>query len=221
MRKKYQNPLLSAAIIAMAAPAAIAAPGAEPMAVVAPQPQANCTGTVVDNTGEAMIGATVRAANDPKIASMTNVDGQFTLKNVKPGTTIVVSYIGYKDATAVWNGQPLAITLEPASSSLDEVVVLGYNTQSRESLTGALSVVKDDKLKDVTSPSLTNMLNGKAAGVYVASGSGQPGSGGAVVTGNHKHFVITLEYTQAFTASVVIETKHITVEPYFPTSECA
>ncbi len=75
----------------------------------------------------------------------------------------------------------LAITLEPASSSLDEVVVLGYNTQSRESLTGALSVVKDDKLKDVTSPSLTNMLNGKAAGVYVASGSGQPGSGGAVV----------------------------------------
>ncbi len=37
---------------------------------------------------------------------MTNVDGQFTLKNVKPGTTIVVSYIGYKDATAVWNGQP-------------------------------------------------------------------------------------------------------------------
>ena len=181
MRKKYQNPLLSAAIIAMAAPAAIAAPGAEPMAVVAPQPQANCTGTVVDNTGEAMIGATVRAANDPKIASMTNVDGQFTLKNVKPGTTIVVSYIGYKDATAVWNGQPLAITLEPASSSLDEVVVLGYNTQSRESLTGALSVVKDDKLKDVTSPSLTNMLNGKAAGVYVASGSGQPGSGGAVV----------------------------------------
>ena len=60
-------------------------------------------------------------------------------------------------------------------------MVLGYNTQTRESLTGALSVVKDDKLKDITSPSLTNMLNGKAAGVYVANGSGQPGSSGAVV----------------------------------------
>ena len=95
MRKKYQNPLLSAAIIAMAAPRPIAAPGLNLWLLWLPSLLANCTGTVVDNTGEAMIGATVRAANDPKIASMTNVDGQFTLKNVKPGTTIVVSYIGY------------------------------------------------------------------------------------------------------------------------------
>lgn len=181
MRKKYHYPLLSAALFAMAAPVATATPGSEPMVAAAEQAQDTCTGTVIDNTGEALIGATVKAANDAKIAGMTNMNGEFTLRNVKPGTTLIVSYIGYEDAKVVWNGQPLKITLNPSASSLDEVVVLGYNTQTRESLTGALSVVKDDKLKDITSPSLTNMLNGKAAGVYVANGSGQPGAGGAVV----------------------------------------
>ncbi len=179
MRKKYHYPLFGAALLAMATPVAAANSGAEPMAMQ--QTQGTCTGTVIDNTGEAMIGATVKAENDAKIVGMTNMNGEFSLKNVKPGTVIVVSYIGYEDAKAVWNGQPLKITLNPAASSLNEVVVLGYNTQTRESLTGALSVVKDDKLKDVTSPSLTNMLNGKAAGVYVANGSGQPGAGGAIV----------------------------------------
>lgn len=181
MRKKYQTPLLSAALLAMAAPAAMAATGAEPAPVMAQQSQSTCTGTVIDDTGEPMIGATVKVQGNDKAVGVTNVDGQFSLKNVAPGSTLVVSYIGYQDAKVVWNGQPVQIQLMPAASSLNEVVVLGYNTQTRESLTGALSVVKDDKLKDVTSPSLTNMLNGKAAGVYVAPGSGQPGAGGAVV----------------------------------------
>ena len=67
------------------------------------------------------------------------------------------------------------------TKTLDEVVVVGYSTQKKESLTGALQTVKSDKLKDITTPSVENMLNGKVPGVYVAPGSGQPGSGGAVV----------------------------------------
>lgn len=180
MRKKYQTPLLCAAMLAMAAPAMTAAPSSAP-AAEQQQATGTCTGTVIDNTGEPMIGATVKVVGNDKAVTVTDVNGKFTLKNVAPGSHILVSYIGYNDVNAVWAGQPLNIALQPAASSLDEVVVLGYNTQTRESLTGALSVVKDDKLKDVTSPSLTNMLNGKAAGVYVANGSGQPGSGGAVV----------------------------------------
>lgn len=73
------------------------------------------------------------------------------------------------------------ISLQEDIASLDEVVVVGYSTQKRESLTGALNTVKGDDLRDVTTPSVENMLNGKAPGVYVASGSGQPGSRGAVV----------------------------------------
>lgn len=168
-------------MLAMAAPAVMATPGSEPLPLEAQQTQSTCTGTVVDNTGEPLIGATVKVDGDAKLVTVTNVDGQFTLKNVKPGSTIVVSFIGYNDVKAVWAGQTLNIAMQPSTSSLDEVVVMGYNTQTRESLTGALSVVKDDKLKDITSPSLTNMLNGKVSGVYVAPGSGQPGAGGAVV----------------------------------------
>lgn len=181
MRKKYQTPLMAAAMLALAAPAMTAAPGAEPSAISAPQPQAECTGTIVDNTGEPLIGATVKVVGNDKAVAVTNIDGKFSLRNVKSGSTIVVSYIGYDELKAVWNGQPLSLVMQPSASSLGEVVVLGYNVQTKESLTGALSVVKGDKLRDVTSPSLTNMLNGKVAGVYVAPGSGQPGSGGAVV----------------------------------------
>ncbi|MDE6587627.1 MAG: TonB-dependent receptor [Paramuribaculum sp.] len=181
MRKKYQTHLMTAAMLALAAPVMTAAPGAEPGTISAPQPQAECTGTIVDNTGEPLIGATVKAVGNDKAVAVTDIDGKFTLRNVKPGATITVSYIGYDELKTVWNGSPLTLTMQPSASSLDEVVVMGYNTQTKESLTGALSVVKGDKLKDITSPSLTNMLNGKVAGVYVAPGSGQPGAGGAVV----------------------------------------
>jgi len=63
---------------------------------------------------------------------------------------------------------------------LDEVVVVGYGVQKKESLTGAMSTLKENRLKDVTTPTVENMLNGKVSGVYVAPGSGQPGSNGAV-----------------------------------------
>ena len=71
--------------------------------------------------------------------------------------------------------------LKEDSQSLDEVIVVGYTTQRKESLTGAMTNIKNDKLKDITTPSVENMLNGKVPGVYVAPGSGQPGSTGAVV----------------------------------------
>jgi TonB-linked SusC/RagA family outer membrane protein len=63
---------------------------------------------------------------------------------------------------------------------LEEVVVVGYGVQKKESLTGAMSTLKENRLKDVTTPTVENMLNGKVSGVYVAPGSGQPGSNGAV-----------------------------------------
>lgn len=118
---------------------------------------------------------------DATKAASTDIDGKFSLKGVKAGSSIIVSYIGYNDKTVVWNGQHLDIKLSEAANTLDEVVVLGYTVQTKESLTGALTSIKDTKLKDVTTPNLANMLNGKVSGVYVAPGSGQPGAGAAVV----------------------------------------
>jgi len=112
---------------------------------------------------------------------ITTFDGEFTIE-VPPDATLEISYLGYATMEFEVNGQSvLDISLKAEASALDEVVVVGYGTQKRESLTGALQTVKGDDLRDITTPSVENMLNGKAAGVFVAPGSGQPGSTGAVV----------------------------------------
>ncbi|MBO5079549.1 MAG: TonB-dependent receptor, partial [Bacteroidaceae bacterium] len=97
------------------------------------------------------------------------------------GSTLTVSFIGYKTIEVKATAEKQTIRLAEDTETLDEVIVVGYTTQRKESLTGAMTTVKSDKLKDVTTPSVENMLNGKVPGVYVAPGSGQPGAGGAVV----------------------------------------
>ena len=143
--------------------------------------QQKVTGVVKDIAGDPIIGASIIEKGSSSNGTITNVNGDFSL--IVTGNELQVSYIGYI---------PQTINLKPGVSSynvimkedtktLDEVVVVGYSTQKKESLTGALQTVKSDKLKDITTPSVENMLNGKVPGVYVAPGSGQPGSGGAVV----------------------------------------
>ncbi|MEG1008051.1 MAG: TonB-dependent receptor, partial [Bacteroides sp.] len=91
-------------------------------------------------------------------------------------------FIGYLPSqVSIAQKQDFAITLKEDLKILDEVVVVGYGSQKRESLTGAMQVMKQEKLLDVTSPSAENLLSGKAPGVYVNSGSGQPGSTGKIV----------------------------------------
>lgn len=138
-----------------------------------------CKGIVKDGAGEPVIGASVVVKGTTN-GAITDIDGKFSISGVKKGATIEVSFVGYVTQSIVWNGQSLNLTLKEDTETLDEVVVVGYGVQKKESLTGAMSTLKENRLKDITTPTVENMLNGKVSGVYVAPGSGQPGSNGAV-----------------------------------------
>lgn len=139
-------------------------------------------GTVIDTSGETVIGATVMLVEDTSKGMLTNMDGQFTLNNVPSNGTIRVSYVGMKTVEVPINGKTsLSITLQADNELLEELVVVGYTTQRKESLTGSLQSLSNDQLKGITNPSVENLLTSKAPGVYVAPGGGQPGSKGAIV----------------------------------------
>ena len=131
-------------------------------------------GTVIDENGEAVIGATVSDKADAKNATITDFDGNFTL-NVKAGQTIVVSYIGYEtQEVAAKNG--MTISLKPDNKVLDEVVVVGYGVQKKSSVTGAISQVKPEDIENRTIVNAQQALQGKTSGVQVINTSAAPGS---------------------------------------------
>ncbi len=144
------------------------------------QTQGQCQGVVVDAKGETIIGANVMVKGTT-LGVATDLDGRFVLSGIQIGAILEISSVGYITQEVRYTGAPLKVVLQEDNQSLQELVVVGYTTQKRESLTGAISSIKADKLKGITSPSVENLLNGKAPGVYVAPGSGQPGSSGAVV----------------------------------------
>lgn len=145
------------------------------------QKQQKVSGVVKDNFGEPIIGASIIEKGVASNGTITNIDGEFTL--TVSSKELQVSYIGFipqvitvKPEVNVYN-----VVMKEDTKTLDEVVVVGYSTQRKESLTGSMQTLKSEKLKDITSPSVTNMLNGKAPGVFVAPGSGQPGAEAAIV----------------------------------------
>lgn len=138
------------------------------------------TGTVVDQTtGETIIGANV-VAKGTVTGTSTDFDGKFSLE-VASGATLVVSYIGYLPVEVEASSSPMTIRLREDTHALDEVVVVGYGVQKKESLTGAMQVVTADVLKDVTTSDVASMLQAKAPGVMVSTGGGEPGLAGSVI----------------------------------------
>jgi tonB-linked outer membrane protein, susC/ragA family len=138
-------------------------------------------GRIVDAaTGEPIIGASIHVKGNKRIGAVSDMQGGYTL-SAAPGVTLVISCIGYETLEVQATEKEQVIQLTENSKTLSELVVVGYTTQRKESLTGAMISLKDTKLKDMTTPSVSNLLNGKAPGVYVAPGSGRPGSSAAVV----------------------------------------
>ncbi len=135
-----------------------------------------CTGTVTDQTGEPIIGASVIVQGTSNGAA-TNLDGEFTLKNVKKGDKIRISSIGYRTQELVWDGSPLTVVMTEDENLLDEVVVVGYGVQKKVNLTGAVATVSGDVLQDRPITNIGQGLQGKIGNLIVSPTSGgAPGS---------------------------------------------
>lgn len=113
--------------------------------------------------------------------TVTDFDGKFTINNVVIGSTLSLSYIGYVTQDVVVTDSPnLTITLVQDLAQLDEVVVVGYGTQKKSVVTGAISGVKQSELEDLSITRVEQTLQGRVSGITIAANSGQPGSASTV-----------------------------------------
>ena len=142
--------------------------------------QTEITGTVVDETGEGVIGATVKEKGTSN-GTVTDFDGNFTMK-VATGTTLVISYIGYDNVEmAAANG--MKVQLKENASELAEVVVTGYQSQRKADLTGSVAVVKTDELKSSSDTDPMRALQGKVPGMTITSNGSPVGAGTVRIRG--------------------------------------
>ena len=134
-------------------------------------------GTIVDDTGMPVIGANVMVKGTTN-GTITDMDGKFSL-DVEEGATLVVSYIGFANQEIKVGKQTnLSIALKEDSKALDELVVVGYGTQKKVNLTGAVTEIKsEDFIEDRPIAQLGQSLQGKVAGLQVSKSNGKPGSG--------------------------------------------
>ena len=144
------------------------------------QQQESVSGTVIDNTGEAVIGASVIVVGAQQTTgTVTDFDGHFTL-NVKPGTLLKISFVGYKEQT-VKAANGMKVTLQEESTMLQGVEVVAYGVQKKVTVTGALSSVKAEELTRTPVSSVNNVLAGQLSGVTTVQTSGEPGSDAAQI----------------------------------------
>ena len=136
--------------------------------------QTTAKGTVTDATGEPVIGATVVEKGNPKNATVTDFDGNFTLK-LQKAKTVVISYIGMVTQEAA-AGSNMQIKLQDDNAALEEVVVVGYTSKARKDLTGSVGSISGAKLAVVPVSSAAEALQGKIAGVQITTTDGQPGA---------------------------------------------
>lgn len=133
-------------------------------------------GTVTDVSGETLIGATVQVQGTT-IGTVTGIDGNFALSNVPSNAAIEVSYVGMQTQIIDVEGRiSINITLKEDTEILDEVVVVGYGTQRRSTLTGSVADVKSDQLTVTPVGNITNALTGKLPGLITTQSMGLPGS---------------------------------------------
>lgn len=138
------------------------------------------SGTVLDENGDPIIGASVIVKGTSNGAA-TDINGEFSLKNVSPNATLGISYVGYTSQDVKVNGQKnITVKLQPNNTQLEEVVVVGYGTQKKSDVTGSMTSVSSKELSTRPVSNAFEALQGKAAGVDITSNE-RPGQLGSIL----------------------------------------
>jgi iron complex outermembrane receptor protein len=153
-------------------------------------------GTVVGADGTPIAGATVRSLSTKK-STTTNEKGEFSLPATE-GEKLMITVVGYNDQEVTVSGTSLQVTMKIGNSQLGEVVVVGYGSRTKADVTGSLTQLKADNIRQGVNISVDNMLQGKVAGVRIAQSSGEPGAGvdlfirgvGSIRSGSTPLFVV-------------------------------
>ncbi len=136
------------------------------------QAPSSCKGTVVDSQGDPIIGASVIVKGAAK-GTTTNIDGQFSLTDVKKGSIIRITGVGYKPVEMTWDGASLDVILADDMQSLDEVVVVGYGVQKKVNLSGAVATVDTKQIENRPVLNVGQALQGTVANLNISIGDGR------------------------------------------------
>ena len=143
------------------------------------QTQRTVTGTVVDETGEPLIGATVQVSGE-SIGTSTDMDGRYSLNVPAKAKRLTFSYVGYEKMEVDITSDVINVTMKPGDALLDEVVVIGYGTQKKNDLTGSVSSVSEKDFNQGVISSPEELINGKIAGVQITNNGGSPNGGSTI-----------------------------------------
>lgn len=136
-------------------------------------------GKVVDKSGEPVPGVNVVLKSSPTTGTITDIDGNYVLREATENSVLVFSFIGFKTQEIPLNGRDvLDVTLEATTVDIDEVVVVGYGTMKKDDLTGSLSVVDSEDIDNVPASNIDQALVGKVAGAFISPSQGADPSGG-------------------------------------------
>ena len=136
----------------------------------------NVKGIVKDAiTGDVLPGVSI-IIKGSTTGTQTDFDGLYSLSKVNKGAVLVFNYLGYKKKEVVVGQETLNVSLEESAESLDEIVVIGYGTQRKKEVTGAVSVVSSATIEDLNPTRIEQALQGQVAGVNITQSSGSPGA---------------------------------------------
>src|SRR5690554_4511732 len=151
------------------------------------------SGKITDHNGEPVIGATIVDKANPSHGTVTDFDGNFSVLDMPENATLQITYVGMKTLEIPINGRRLInAVMESDTELLDEIVVVGYGTQKKSSVTGAISQISGNELLKAPIANVNNLLAGRITGVVALQTSGQPGSDGAgiLVRGGAAKYIV-------------------------------